>query len=120
MKVVVTAFSPELESNIDPRFGRAAYFLSVDLRTMEWEAVPNQAESASGGAGIQAAQFIAEQKASAVISGAFGPNAFRALKAAQVEMYLAGSARTAQEAIDKYKARELECASVPSRPGRSR
>jgi predicted Fe-Mo cluster-binding NifX family protein len=120
MKVIVTATTPELESTVDPRFGRASYFLSVDMRTMEWEAMSNQSGSAPGGAGVQAAQFVAKQKASAVISGAFGPNAFRALKAAQVEMYLAGSARTVREAIDKYKAEELECASTPSRPGRPR
>lgn len=120
MKVIVTTIEPDLGSAIDPRFGRASYYLSIDLESMTWEALPNQARTAPGGAGVQAAQFVAEHGASAVISGAFGPNAFRALDAAEVEMYLAGAAATAKEAVDSFLAQELECVGAPTRPGRPR
>ncbi len=56
MKVLISASAPKLESSLDPRFGRAAYFLVVDSDTLEWTALENPAVHASGGAGIQAAQ----------------------------------------------------------------
>ena len=73
MRIVVTTTTPDLDSPVDPRFGRGAYFVVVDTSTLEWQAHPNPAAAASGGAGIRAAQFVAEQKAQAVISGDFGP-----------------------------------------------
>jgi len=41
MKIAVSASSPELDSSVDPRFGRCPYFLIVDPETMEFEAVEN-------------------------------------------------------------------------------
>jgi len=56
MKIVISAISPDLDSGIDPRFGRAAYFIAVDTNTSKWQAYPNPAAEALGGAGTQAAQ----------------------------------------------------------------
>jgi predicted Fe-Mo cluster-binding NifX family protein len=33
MKIVIGAISPDLDDPIDPRFGRAAYFVIVDTYT---------------------------------------------------------------------------------------
>ena len=33
MKIAITAQGPELDAAVDPRFGRAAYFLIVDTDT---------------------------------------------------------------------------------------
>jgi predicted Fe-Mo cluster-binding NifX family protein len=108
MRIVVTATTPDLDSPVDPRFGRGAYFVVVDTNTMEWQAHPNPAAGASGGAGIRAAQFVAEQKAEGVISGDFGPNAHQALTAAGVGMYLFGASSSARQAVERFKAGELE------------
>ena len=108
MKIVVTTTTPDLDSPVDPRFGRGAYFVVVDTSTLEWQAHPNPAAAASGGAGIRAAQFIAEQKAQAVISGDFGPNAHQALTAAGIGMYLFGASASARQAVERFKAGELE------------
>ena len=91
MKIILTTTSPSIDSEIDPRFGRGAYLLVVDTETLEWQAHPNPGVSASGGAGTMAAQFVANQKAGAVISGDFGPNAYGALQAAGVATYLSGA-----------------------------
>ena len=94
MKIIITATSPTLGSEVDPRFGRGAYLLMVDTATHDWQAYPNPGATASGGAGIQAAQFITEHKAEAVISGDFGPHAFEALSAANLPMYVFGNCHT--------------------------
>lgn len=119
MKIILTTTSPNIDSEVDPHFGRAGYFLLVDPNTLEWQAFPNPGASVSGGAGIQAAQFVTDQGCQAVISGDFGPNAYNALKVAGLPMYLFGSCRTPRQVIERYKFGGLEPLAAPARPGRS-
>jgi predicted Fe-Mo cluster-binding NifX family protein len=117
MRIILSTASPSLDSDIDPRFGRSAYLLAVDTETLQWQAHPNPGVHASGGAGSQAAQFVAAQKAEAVISGDFGPNAFAALQAAGISMYLYGQARKAQEAIERFQTGQLQQVGAPTARG---
>jgi predicted Fe-Mo cluster-binding NifX family protein len=119
MKIVITTTSPSIESAVDPRFGRGAYFLVVDSDTLEWQAHANPAINASGGAGVQAAQFVAGHGAQAVISGDFGPNAYNALAAAGIPMFLApaGEALTARDLLVRYRQGELKQVTAPTGPG---
>ncbi len=118
MKIIVTTIAPDMDAPVDPRFGRAACFVAVDGETLAWEAHRNPAVDAPGGAGGRAAEFVARLGPEAVISGAFGPNAFGALDAAGIGMYLCHSACTARQALDDYRAGRLERAAVMFRPGR--
>lgn len=106
MKIAVTAMTPSLEGEIDPRFGRCPYFLIVDTETMEYQALENPAQQAFGGAGVQAAQFVSSQGVEAVISGHFGPNAYQALRAAGIKVY-GGVFGSITDAIEKLKRGEL-------------
>jgi predicted Fe-Mo cluster-binding NifX family protein len=116
MKIAVSASSPALESPVDPRFGRCLYFLIVDPETMEFEAVENPYVSASGGAGIQAAQLVIQKNVEAVLTGSCGPNAFQTLKAAGVKVVI-GVAGTVAEAVRKYASgEEFQEASGPDVP----
>jgi predicted Fe-Mo cluster-binding NifX family protein len=117
MKILVTTATPHIESEIDPRFGRAAYYLLIDMDTYDWQAVENPALNAYGGAGVQAAQFVVNHQISAVISSDFGPNAYEALRAAGIPMYLYGSCRTVHEAIERFKAGQLESVGAPHQVG---
>jgi predicted Fe-Mo cluster-binding NifX family protein len=108
MKLIITANAPDLQAPVNPRFGRADYFVLVDSETMGWEAHENKAVNASGGAGSQAAQFVAQHGAEAVISGDFGPNAYLALAAAEIKMYLLGPSKTVWEAVANFTAGTLE------------
>jgi len=101
MKIAVTAAGPDLDSAVDPRFGRAEKFVIVDTETMESEAFENPAKTAGGGAGVQSAQFIVEKGAEAVLTGNCGPNAFSALNAGGLAVYtgLSGTVREAAEAF---------------------
>jgi hypothetical protein len=39
MKICVTAVAPSLDAQIDPRFGRCAYFIIIDPDTMSFKAI---------------------------------------------------------------------------------
>ena len=118
MKIAITITSPSLESEVDPRFGRGAYLLVIDPDTLEWQAFPNSGVNASGGAGIQAAQFLVDHQVDAAISGDFGPNAFDAQKAAGISMFLFGPCRTVGETIQRYQSGQLEPLAAPAGGGR--
>ncbi len=111
MNVAVTAMGKEMTSTVDPRFGRARYFLLVDTETGTVEVHDNsQNVQAAQGAGIQAGQTVAGLGVDAVISGNFGPKAFHVLHAAGIEAYRT-DAGTVAHAVQKFKAGELTKAS---------
>ncbi len=98
MKIAVSVGKPDLDAPVDPRFGRAPYFLIVDPDTMSWEAVENrQALDLPQGAGIQAARNVLEKDPQVVLTGNCGPKAFRVLQAKGVSVCVGveGSARDA-------------------------
>ena len=95
MKIAVSATAPHLDADLDPRFGRCQYLLVVDSESMEFEAIENPAMSTPGGAGIQAAQLVAQKGVEAVITGDCGPNAYQVLSAAGIPVFVGASGRCA-------------------------
>ena len=61
MKIGISSTGKELNSQVDPRFGRCQYFLIIDTENMEFEHISNESSMASGGAGIRAAETIAKK-----------------------------------------------------------
>ena len=112
MKVAVSAVSGSLDAQIDPRFGRCQYFVIVDSDTMDFEALPNASRSAPSGAGIQAAQTIANKGAKVVLTGSVGPNAYQAFSAAGIQI-ITGVFGTVREAVEKFKSGQLRQAATP-------
>ncbi len=87
MRIAVSSQGTDLTSKVDPRFGRAPYFLVFDTGDESFEVVNNEQNvNAAGGAGIQAAENVARKKVDMIVSGNFGPNAFRALEAAGIKV----------------------------------
>jgi predicted Fe-Mo cluster-binding NifX family protein len=113
MKICITSQGDNLDAEVDPRFGRAVYFLIVDTDNMEIESIKNPYTQAGGGAGIQAAQFVANKDAEAVITGNTGPNAFRVLKEAGLSV-ISGVSGKVKNAIEKYKNGELKSVENPT------
>ena len=116
MQIAISSTGADLDAPFDPRFGRAAYFIVFDEETEAWQAHANPAVDASGGAGVQAAQFVANQGVWAVISGDFGPNAHQALAAANLAMYLAPTAEalSVRQLIHLYRGGKLQQATAPT------
>jgi len=113
MKIAVSSTGPDLSAQVDPRFGRCQYFIVVDSDSMEFEAISNPSISASGGAGIQAAQLVAGKGVEAVLTGNCGPNAFSTLQAAGIEI-ITGANGIVKDAIEQYKAGQLKPTTQPT------
>jgi predicted Fe-Mo cluster-binding NifX family protein len=107
MKIAVSSNGKDLDSQIDPRFGRCAYFLIVDADNMSFETFDNESIALGGGAGIQAAQFVASKGAKAILTGNVGPNAVKTLGAAGVEVFV-GQNGTVREAVERYNSGNLD------------
>lgn len=107
MKIAVSSTGSNWESQMDLRFGRAAVFIIVDTKTMDYEAVKNSGASSSGGAGVWAAQLAADKGVQALITGNVGPNAMNVLKAADIEIFK-GSVVSVKENVDQFKKGLLE------------
>ena len=82
----------------------------VDSDTMTVDVLENKQNlDLAQGAGIQAAQTIASQKADTLITGNCGPKAFKVLDAVGIEVII-GATGKIEDVIDRYKKGEL----VPS------
>jgi predicted Fe-Mo cluster-binding NifX family protein len=102
MKIAITSTGKTLESEVDPRFGRAAFFIIIDTETMESEPIENANAAAGGGAGINSAKTVIDAGAQAVLTGNCGPNAHRTMAAAGVKLYT-GLQGTVKEALEQFK-----------------
>ena len=113
MKIAVTSTGPTLDDMMEARFGRCAYFLIVDLDTMEFEALENPNIALGGGAGIQSAQLMAEKGVSTVLTGNCGPNAFQTFGAANIQV-ITGVSGQVRQAVEQYKSGALSNTTTPN------
>ena len=115
MKIFVTAQQPTTESEVDPRFGRARYFMVYDDSTDSWSQEDNvQNLQAAQGAGIQAASNVVNKGCNVLISGHCGPKAFSILSKAGVSVYTvkSGSVKNAVELFNEGKLEKINSADV--------
>lgn len=118
MKVAVSAQGNDLDALVDPRFGRARWFIFADTGTEEWSAHDNSANvGANGGAGVQAGTTVAEQGVEAVITGNVGPNAHKVLAAAGIAIYQAGNGVSVRDALAALARGQLAKADAPTVSG---
>ncbi|MDD5723340.1 MAG: NifB/NifX family molybdenum-iron cluster-binding protein [Syntrophales bacterium] len=109
MKIVITSYGKDLESKMDKSFGRAKWFILVDTEGDTFEAHSNEQNfNAAQGAGIQAAQNVANLGAEAVLTGNVGPNAFRTLNAAAIRIFIVKGDVTAERALAEWKEGKLQ------------
>lgn len=102
MKIAVSSTGMDLDSRVDPRFGRCACFIIVETGDMSFEAFDNENNSLSGGAGIQSGSFVASKGVKAVLTGRCGPKAMQTLVAAKIEVFT-GLSGTVREAVEIYQ-----------------
>jgi predicted Fe-Mo cluster-binding NifX family protein len=92
----------DLNSQIDPRFGRCAFFIIVETDDMSSEAYPNENINLSSGAGNQSGSFVASKGVKAVLTGNCGPKALQTLVAADIDVST-GHTGTVREAVERFK-----------------
>ncbi len=106
LRIAVPAEGKTMESEVCQSFGRTYYFVVVDSETSEFTVIDNEAASSEGGAGIKAAQAVADSGAGVVITFHCGKNAADVLKAANIKIMKAIPG-TIADVVQKYKAGEL-------------
>ncbi len=117
MKIAISAKGKTLSAEIDPRFGRAAFFILVDPETMHYAVVENKQNlQLPQGAGIQAAQTVVEHGAKIVLTGNCGPKAFTVLKATGIQVAV-GVSGLVQEAVNQFKQGKISFAQTPNVEG---
>ncbi len=112
MKIVVSSTGDGIDSQIDMRFGRCAYFLTVDVEDNEIKsvsAVKNEGAAQAHGAGVIAAQQVGNMKPDKLITGNLGPNASGIINQLGIETYQAsGNLKDAVMQLVEGKLPKLE------------
>lgn len=117
MKIAVTSQGRNLKARLDPRFGRARYFIVVDLDTGEASPFDNAVNlNSPQGAGIQAGRSVVELGVGALVTGHVGPKAFSTLQAGGIEVYT-GASGTVAEAVEQYRSGKLQAAGAANVEG---
>jgi predicted Fe-Mo cluster-binding NifX family protein len=115
-KICVTSTGASVQAPVDPRFGRCAYFLVTDGSHAEPQVFENTARGLGNGAGIQAAQTLANIGVTVVLTGDLGPNAFRVLRTTGIRAFRT-SGGTVHQAIADFLAGRLTEIQGPTGPG---
>jgi predicted Fe-Mo cluster-binding NifX family protein len=119
--IVVATTEGGLDDRVSPVFGRAPTFTVVAVEGNEIrgsEVVANPFKDSGSGAGIQAAQMVAQHAPRAALAGNFGPNVSGVFSAAGIQM-VPVSGMTVQEAVLAYTSGKLAPSpgAAPAGPG---
>jgi len=110
MKIGISSTGVAAESLADPRFGRCSHFAIYDTADGSYRFIDNSAQSASGGAGIAAAQQMIDEDVEVILTGNMGPNAFNVIKGSEIKVYRVGSV-SVEKAVQLFKEAKLEAIS---------
>ena len=107
MKICITSYGKDLESKVEPRFGRSPYFIIWEDADNSFECIVNPNINETSGAGIKSAQLIVDKGVKVVLSGQIGPKAAKVLESAMVEV-VEGVTGTIKEAIEFYQSKDVK------------
>jgi len=112
MKIAVSSTGKNLTDNVSDVFGRSPYFVIAEIENgdiKKAEVIENENADQVGGAGISAAQLMAEKNVNAVITGNVGPRALDVLRQFNIKVYYGDGVikEALQEFIDG-KLKEIE------------
>jgi predicted Fe-Mo cluster-binding NifX family protein len=85
--IAVSSDGETLESAVSHLAARGAYFLIVDSKGKLLESVENPYKDTRGGAGVSAANFLAEKNVTIVVAENFGNKMKDALKAQEIAYF---------------------------------
>jgi predicted Fe-Mo cluster-binding NifX family protein len=98
VKIAISAREGAVDSDVDPRFGRARFFVVIRGDDQAVEVLDNTGtDELSHGAGVAAVETMVRHGVTTVLTGQVGPKADQALRAAGIEVVtgISGSCRDA-------------------------
>lgn len=108
MKIAVASKGEGLKARIDDRFGRADYFVIVDLEDMKENTIENTAKNEASGAGGIAVRSLANEGVEVIIAPELGPKAIAAVNAFEIKVYKRTGFEVVEDAIKGYQEGRLE------------
>lgn len=87
MTILLPVNEKNTEEGICPSFGRSPYFMVWDTETQEASFQDNPGASSAGGAGIVAAQKVADLAPQMVLTPRIGKNSADVIEAANITIY---------------------------------
>ncbi len=122
MKVAICTKGNSLQSEVDDRFGRAEYFVIVDMESEVEEVERNPALALGSGAGVQSTQWLSNRGVKVLIASNVGPKAARSLEAAGIQIHRAryGTGSENLEALKRGQLKRRQDPSVGSHFGSGR
>jgi len=105
MKIAVSSTGKKLTDNVSEIFARCPYFVVAEVedgKVQKTEGIENKSTDQMSGAGIFAAQLMAEKDVNAVITKNVGPRALDVLKQFNIGIYYGNGRikKVLQEFID--------------------
>lgn len=107
MKIAIPVDSKSPDTKVCMSFGRAPYYLIYDSETQDKVFIQNTAAQSAGGAGIRAAQLLADQKPEVLLTPRCGQNAADVVQAAGIKIYKT-EGNSVEENIDRFLEDKLE------------
>ena len=92
MKIAITSTGNSLESILDQRFGRCAFFVIYDTESRSMEYIPNPYKEVEEGAGTSSVHLVASRNVSKIIAGEFGIKIKSLLDSLKIQMIIPGEA----------------------------
>lgn len=117
MKVAISSTGKNLDSQVDNRFGRCAFFIIAEItdgKIEEVKSIENPNVSVGGGAGISAAELVANEGVEAILTGNVGPRAIDVFSQFGIKAYrVTGTVESALNELAAGKLEELDSATGP-------
>jgi len=113
MKICISAFGKDPNSEVDPQFGRCNYFVIIDPDKGEVTSIKNPGSEASSGAGIRAAEIVVCAGVDTLLTGSVGPNSFTVLSEAGIEIH-SGVWGTVSFSLQEYQSGKLPILKSPN------
>jgi predicted Fe-Mo cluster-binding NifX family protein len=108
MKVAITVTNSTGSPILEPRFGRAPFFLIIDTESNEMAYIENPATEENHGAGVMAAQTLSDTGVTLVVSGKYGPNGYRALHQMGIDCFVFNNLSTIEDIRQAITAQTLK------------
>jgi predicted Fe-Mo cluster-binding NifX family protein len=105
--VAVTAVKASLDADVDPRFGRCAFFVIADLENGTVETIKNVNANSKGHVGPLAVKLIASKGVKVLLTGKCGPTAFSALSKKKIRV-VEGCSGSVRDVMEQFKEGKLK------------